>query len=140
MDNREYVESLRELADFYEQHAELEIPYEAEQVTVFAWTIGEEKRQLAKFIRAFGSCTKHYNKAFEGAFQLEKKFSGITLRVLTERDRVCERVVLGTRVVPEQVIPASEEKIIPEHTEDDIEWLCSESAILGALGAEEVSA
>ena len=35
-----------------------------------------------------------------------------------------------TVLPPEQVIPASEAQIIPAHTEEITEWVCSESALM----------
>ena len=43
------------------------------------------------------------------------------------REAVCQRKVVGTRIIPAQTVPSSytEEKFIPEHEEEIVEWDCS---------------
>lgn len=124
---KEYVIGLRELADFIES---LNIT-EAEHGEVPAMTgfwFGHKlqgfvysKEDIAVWARAMGS----FNKNFDGNyFELVKKFSeNVSMEVNIGRDNICERVVIGTKIVPETYIPS---KFVAEHEEEIVEWRCPE--------------
>ena len=76
-----------------------------------------------KILAAMGSCEKQYVGDF---FRLAKKFGAITLIYHFYRDKVCTRRVVGTKVVPEEVIPAREAQVIPETVVEIVEWDCGE--------------
>ena len=116
-------QGLREIADFYDAHPELKLPYN-DNISVYNLK-GEE---LADFARAMGKAEKVVD---DWSFQLVKTFpSGRTLRTYTGRENVCERVVVGTETVAAQLIPAKEAVLIPATTKEVVEWRCPES-ILG---------
>ena len=115
MTHREYADSLRLIADWFEAHPEIRIPNDADEFNVYNVHTQEE---LARAVRALGGCKKEYSDS-SGLFRLKRKFGGIELRFVTSRDKACKRKVTGTVRVPEQVIPAHEVSIV--------EWECLEA-------------
>jgi hypothetical protein len=113
MTHAEYANALRRIADWIEVHPDLPLPSQT-QLDFLSGV--DTKEDLAKFARGFGEC--------------KKDFGGIKLRAVAWRKNVCERVVVGTREVPEEIIPA---RLVPAHMEDIVEWKCPESLL------EEVS-
>lgn len=60
-------------------------------------------------------------------FQMRREFGpGMRLLVYASHEAVCKKIVTGKRVIPEHIIPASEERVIPEHEEEIVEWHCPE--------------
>lgn len=132
MTNVEYANSLRLIADFFASHPEIPIPHDA---TPFNYFSANSKESIARLVRALGACEKRYDAAFAGSFEIHKTFGTITFRAIADRDRVCERVVVGKKTVPETVIPAKPmepERVIAAHEEDVIEWRCEESILASA--------
>lgn len=102
-----FVKALRELADWYESHPDAPTPC-AETINVFP-----DVSDLASGVRHCGGFKKvHADKWFF----LTRDFGGIRLEFNFSRDEVCERIVIGKRVVPVQ--------ITPEHEEEIVEWKC----------------
>jgi hypothetical protein len=121
---REFISGLRELAAMYESHPELAVP-DGKTFNLFCFAHSDRERAEAKervreVARAFGSAAKSYD---DGYFNLKKQFSGgIVLEITTNRDAVCERVVVGTKIEPAREIPAQS---IPEHEVEVVEWRCA---------------
>jgi hypothetical protein len=78
--------------------------------------------------------TKRAFKSFHNIFQKTEKNNGdflfelaykansvVEARILTAKQHICKKVVVGTRKVPETVVP--------EHEEDIYEWKCPESIL-----------
>lgn len=106
-----FIDGLRELADFLEQHAHAPVVKYA-SINGFA----ETKEELADIARRIGHAEK---KVTGDWYMLEKKFAKyVTYGVNIERVKVCERKVVGTRD-------------IPAHTEEIVEWECKESILAG---------
>lgn len=125
--HHDYVQGLRELADFYEAHPEVPLPIYSSNFTIFAKTYNFAEKQEAKAVviaaaRAFGHAEKTYTQT---GFELKKEFSGgINLTVHSEREVVCTPVVVGKETIPGRVEPAIPERYIPERVVDKIEWKC----------------
>lgn len=117
MTSQEFISSLRELADYYESNPNTPVPtYPI--LNIFASNDPEiAKRQF----RQFGAFDKEYLEAW---FVARKKVGGITLDLCAPRDQVCQKVVTGTRTIPEHVVPASPEMLVPEKVEEIYEWQC----------------
>ena len=118
-----YIQGLREIAKFYEDHPETPLPYEG---NICPFTIFDASVQhIAAAAKAFGKADKIYG---EDHFELVKTFpSGIVLRFWTSRENVCEKVVVGTKLVPEvhlPAVPAKDAYTIPAKTEEVVEWRC----------------
>ena len=125
----EFVRSLRELADFYEVRPELPLPNSGYNWDLLACG-GKEK--LAWMATLLKPCEKDFKGVLAKVF---RRFGPFKLEAYTLRSNVCERVVVGTRTVPEKIIPAQVKEIVPEHEEDIVEWKCPDSLLAGE-GAE----
>src|SRR5437899_2948614 len=104
--NAEYAAGLRAIADWYEAHPEAPQPHTCLQV----FTV-HTKEDALKVARWLGHATKHMDD--NGLFRLSRDFGGETLEFIFNRDVVCERRVVGTKEVPEYIVPA--------HTADIVE-------------------
>jgi hypothetical protein len=122
--NKEYAESLRSIADFFEQHPEVSLPYDHAE---FNYIRSEAK--VSPVARALGTCTKVYDGAYPGSFELQRSFGSIRFRAIWKRETVCERIEVGKKTIPEQLM------FIPEHEEPVYKWRCPKSGILKAAKA-----
>jgi hypothetical protein len=116
MTHKQYADSLRQIADWYESHAEIPLPHDANEFGLFTIHTLDGMETLA---RAFGACEKDYT---EGFFKLKKGFGEIVFTAYASRDQICKRKVVGTREVPETIIPA--------RTEEIVEWECFDTPLL----------
>lgn len=117
----ELVAGLRELADFIEAKG-LQLP--SMDVKATAWVYGYDPKTyqdnpvrahltMRKAAKTLGVAQKQYSNNY---FDLIRKFGPIKLEITTPRRNICERKVVGTREIEEQVIPARIEEIV--------EWEC----------------
>ena len=123
MTHAEYADGLRQVADFLEAHSEIELPEPT--LTAYSLYSKEKAAATARAMSQGGRC----DKVFEDTLvRLKRVFGTITLEYLGTRSSVCERVKVGTRIVPEQYVapkPATEAQVIPEHEEAVYEWKCA---------------
>lgn len=124
----EYAGGLRLLADWYEQHADVELP--SSVVTVYA---EDTKENAALILRSLSPCEKTYA---DDLFHLKRKFGPLLLDFVFLRNTVCVPRIVGQREVPASVTPAQfvPEKFVEAHTEDIIERDCK--PVLGAAQQE----
>lgn len=116
MTNLEYAESLRLVADWFESHPEVRPPHDANEINLYNVHTRADMETVA---RNMGSCEKEYT---DGFFKLKKQFGAIQLVAVASRDNVCNRKIVGAKLVPEQIIPA--------HNVDIVEWECFETPLL----------
>lgn len=113
---RPVIDGLRQLASWLEQHPT--VPATSDTVMSY---VCDNKEEFTELAREMGSFQK---KPTEYYMFLEKHFSGeVIFRLIGDRRNVCERVVVGSKIVqatPEIIIPAK-----PEHEEDIVEWRCA---------------
>ncbi len=115
-----YVTGLRELAAFIEAHPALPMPVPSILVNAFVY----HKDDLAALAR-LGSWEKG---AIGNYFFLRKVFAGdVRYEINVARERVCRKVVTGTRVEPAQ----------PEQVVQDFYWVCDEPLLKGIDAAPE---
>jgi hypothetical protein len=103
MTHKEYADSLRLVADFFEAHVEVELPHDA---GVFSYYSAHTREDMAALARALGYCAKETNDSF---FELHSMMGHIQFRAIANRDRICTRKQVGTVHVPatpEQIVPA----------------------------------
>lgn len=100
--------TLRAIADWYDEHPDMPGPHSLDVSSV-----PDEKSVAVMVAQALGTCTKEYT---ESVLTLARDFGGIRLRFLFWRTAVCDRRVVGTVEVPEQVTPA--------YTREIVEWDC----------------
>jgi hypothetical protein len=118
---KELIDGLRAVAYFYESHPE--VYDDGTRVSIGNYVFENEKQIFADTAKALGRCEKDYSSDY---FKISKDFSErVSLYFIAARETVCERVVVETRVVPEHVIPAQAEQIVPEKTEEVVEWRCA---------------
>ena len=106
--------AMRSLLDFLEANPIIPIPNFS---SVDAWVY--DGGSIADFARAMKPVEK---KAFGNLYILRRDFgNSVALEVNFPRNDVCERVVVDTEDVPEEVTPA--------HTREIVEWVCPESLL-----------
>lgn len=126
--NAQFIETLRVMAEFYEAHPTAPIPSDFHYGWLRCHTFGLEPEAVKELLRSLGSFAKEYEDAY---FIAKVQVGHITLDFVNYRDKVCTRKVVGTKTVPQQVIPSSytEEQVIPEHEEEIVEWDCTEAVM-----------
>ncbi|HEX4501075.1 MAG TPA: hypothetical protein VH187_07940 [Scandinavium sp.] len=116
------VQKLRKLADWFEQHPGVPEPH-LNRIDIFAF----EKEDFLSAAREMGPASKHSDEEWYN-LTTSAEHSGIPVELTIRHRNMCERI--ETKVlVPEQIIPAKAEEIIPEHEEVRVEWKCPESIL-----------
>lgn len=104
-----FIQGLRQLADFLEQHEVIPVPEFERSIMVFI----ESAEAFKTYARHMG----HAHKDFvEEWIQLRKTFGPITYTLTMERAKICTKTVIGMRDVP-------------AHQEEIVEWSCSDSIL-----------
>ena len=140
MTNKEYADSLRQLADFYEKQPSVpqggldmnRTTYECNELNVYGAV--HSKEEARNIIRALGSCQKEYQDS--GYLIISKRFGAITLRFYCNRETVCERVVLDkiktiekrAKVSTVPPSPVEYEEVAVER--EIVEWRCPDTGLL----------
>jgi len=116
-----FIQGLRAVAKFYEDHPNAW--YDGMHLTLNMFVWGRSARKtLAEMAVAFGHCNKVYD---DTNITVSRQFSEqVTVAVFAPRAKVCRRVVLGARVLPARIEPATEEICIPEARVEIVEWQC----------------
>jgi len=134
-----FIEGLRQVAGFLEDHPTVPLPYLGSYaegsdlpslpiyLSSFSWEqdTPSEKAQLTTIARAFG----HAEKRVRGeSFQVWREFVGVVLFAQARREEVCERIVLGshevTEDVPDPELLAKVPIIRRTRTVEDVRWEC----------------
>ena len=114
------ADSLRLLADWYEEHPETEFRPE---INIGGFSTPESGAAL-RIARALGSFTKEYSGSL---LVLSKKFGSISLKFLFYRDQVCTPRIVKNETVkvmkPDPSMPAPH-MIEVEEVRNVIEWDC----------------
>ena len=140
-----YIDGLRQIADWLEQHPDVPLPYlgfagstklqaqNVPAVPIYVWD--DQRQRMAAIARAMGGAEKD---AAGDRFRLTRHFAGIAVVASAERDQVCERIVVGTREVTEEVPDpealAAVPKVTVTKTVEDVEWRCG--SLLAPAGTE----
>lgn len=127
----EYASALRSVADMLNAHPDL--APELRQAFEFMSDYCDDKAVFARFARAakeFGArIEKDYPEDPTRHFSMYAHFGPLKLRLHAERQDVCERVVVGTREVTEEVPDPKALEAIPTttvtRTEEIVEWRCT---------------
>jgi hypothetical protein len=110
----EFVQGLRELADFYSAHPEVKLP-----LSCSYYICDATKEETLAAARAFGDARKTYTNVH---FILRKTFpSGVEIWLMTDRKTVCTAKEIGEKFVPAYTIPAQH---FPASTVPVLEWEC----------------
>jgi hypothetical protein len=140
-----YTRGLREIAEWLDDHPEVELPYlgdYAEGSALPALPIflrppykwepdkADVRTQMATVARAMGRAEKRIKEWVDGSssFQVWREFGGLVVYAQAGRDEVCERIVVGTEEVTKQVPDPEALAAVPlvEKTEtvEKVEWRC----------------
>lgn len=125
----EYIAGLRALADVLEANPHLRLPYDGSHkgAALAIMPHGDERQELADWVRALPG--KKEKKDRGEYFDLNGTLHGLHIKVICDRDEVCERVVTGTREVTEDVRDPEALAAVPmitvTKTVEDVEWRCS---------------
>ena len=127
-----FIDGLRKIADWYEANGDTPLIKDTSphfNLNLFAWS----KEEFAKKAKAFGSSEKVNDGSY---YILRKQFSeSVRIDLNIQHDSICERVLVSEEVIPEHVIPAVPETIVPERVEQKYEWRCPDSVMKTPLEA-----
>jgi len=123
----DYIAGLRQLADLLEQHADvLPLPLEGTGSDMSLYFLGgdDAKSELAAAVHVIparlhkNDPDSTYGRTYYG---LSGRLHGLRISLTAYREAVCERVVIGTKIVAHPAMPAE-----PERTEvvEQVEWRC----------------
>ena len=107
LDIHEYVAGLRAVADWYEAHPEMP------RLNDLSVSSVRGKEQLARIALMLPSYTE---EPLDSLYFVIGDFQGVSVKFMVWRTEVCERTVVGKRMVEARVSPA--------HEEDIVEWKC----------------
>jgi hypothetical protein len=118
---REFIDGLMAVGRFYEQNPGAY--YDGLKMTLSMYVDGKGAGSaLASTAKAFGKCEKSCDEKYTA---ISKRFGRmVSVELFALRSEVCQRVVLGTRVEPSVVIPATRAARIPESVVEIVGWIC----------------
>lgn len=117
---KETIDSYRLILDWLEANPQIALPMEVATYRD-GWTIyGMNKANIINLVTAFKRCDKKYE---DNSLTVSRTFGTKTLSGYANRESVCRKIEKLVNV-PESIIPAQEEKIVPAHTEIKVEWEC----------------
>ncbi len=141
----EYARSLRDLANHLEDNAD-KMPENAylyghdltfylsendysyttdddgKTKTIVEFNEAKTKENVKNFLAFVGNCEKEYQGS---SLKITKKFGKHEIVGDVDRNLTCKKIVTGTEVVPE--------RIVPEHVREITEWDCSDIPSLLSL-------
>ena len=127
MEHSEFVQVLRNVADFFEARPELGVPtrYKFCKLDfIYSGKIGaflvDSKEGLAEFARLVGG--KLDKEGDDSFFRLIAEREGFSITALAYRNSVCEKVAVGEKLVEGR--PAEYREATDDHMEPVYEWRC----------------
>lgn len=126
MDNTKLIQKMREAADWLEANP----CHEIVTVSVLIHATREDKERLAQLVKAAGGVKKDVSD--ELIFVRAQRFLPVDFTIAGDREKVCERVVVGTKTLPahDGYMVAAQ----PEREVEIVEWKCG--SILETAEAE----
>lgn len=116
---------LRQVADFVEANPHLDQRFTFQRILVVADTRDEVAAYARAGLAAGAKVTKHQGDKWAG---VDLHFGIVNLHVYADREEVCERIVVGTREVTEEVPDPEALAAVPKITKttivEDVEWRC----------------
>ena len=94
----EFTQSLRQLADWYEEHPTLPLPHELTN-PMFVFLFGETHERVKEILSEIGSFTKVFDEPRIGDFHALKTIGQFKLKFHTNREVVCTPKVIGKRMI-----------------------------------------
>jgi hypothetical protein len=134
-EQRANIDGLRDLVDWYEQHPEY-MPSGQQFLFYVSMYDGDVREQMAAAARALGTADKNSGGDY---FRLVRRFGPVELCIYADRDRVCERRVVGVETVDSPDPVAVKEAIAALPTAprevEIVEWVCPDSILRGAVSS-----
>ena len=116
---KKLVAGLNQLIEFLDdrpllgEHENLYVS--AYQLHIYVY--GKDKTKFSQLARKLASGRKLNKEYSDYSCSVQRSFGDlVSMRVSTDRETVCQRVVTGTRIVPASTYP--------EHEEEIVEWKC----------------
>jgi len=133
-----FTDGLRLIADWLDANPDVPLPYLDSTISgedrptltiLLGWWSGKDQReQMATIGRAMGQFAK-YARPDGDRFAISHLFGSIAVTATAARDEVCERVVVGTHEVTEEVPDPEALAALPTvtvtKTVEEVEWVCS---------------
>jgi len=116
---QELIDGLRDFVAFLEQ---ADFPEYVEFYPDLFYIFSPSRESFAKSVKALGACEKRYDDAYLNA---DKGFGKIKLQVSLARNKACERVKVGEKIVAAK--EAFTVEATPETVEEVYEWKCPDS-------------
>lgn len=119
---KEFADSLRLVADFYDANPTLTLPiWFYAGTNRFEINLIEGEEAKVEFMRWANAFRVFKKEALDSCFKLVKQFGVIQFEVTIARKEVCEARVVGKRTVKKKVPATYKEEFVKE---DIIEWDC----------------
>lgn len=126
-DRDELVQGLRDMADFIEARG-LELPINHPNMKLTTWLYddyGQDRKLTAKqkarrVAKKLGKAEKVFSNNY---LDIRRDFGPVCLEFTVNREKVCERKVVGVKQIEEEVIPAYEI--------EEVEWVCTDPILRG---------
>ena len=124
-ENHEVIEQCRAFADFLERHDDLPKVSTPEFEAYFFWS-DDAKANVAAFARAGmnDAGVNEVEKEYSSAYFYLRLLGGFTLRVCTDREKVCTRREVGTETVTQRQLPEGVKHVDVEVERPIYEWDC----------------
>jgi hypothetical protein len=118
MTHKEYADSLRLIADWFEQHEEIPLQSTYDTFSYYALDTRDEMAMLAKALG--GKVEKEFEDDW---FRLKRQFGKITFIATANRAQVCRKVIVGKKTVVQSVPESYRDESVEV---DDVRWECDE--------------
>lgn len=122
---KKWCDSLRDMADFFESYGDTLDWIPAVAVNLFVGTAED----MAEMGRKLGTSSKHEQGSY---YFLQKNFGSHSIQLNILRDKICEKVLVGTKKVMKPALDA----VMVEVLEPVYEWNCPDSVLSGGLASD----
>ncbi len=122
-------DSLRALADILNSITAAGATVEPAGLDLSFYSLGigeEEKTNLAIIAKVLETFDKVYSNDF---FRITKSLPGLRITFVAYRHNICEKVQVGEKEIPEQIIEARAAEVIPAKMVPIYEWKCPDSLL-----------
>src|SRR5262245_59716599 len=117
MTRESLIASMRAMLDHLEKNPEIPLPYFGSYASYV------HPGQLASAVKALGAREKTYDETDANFIE---RFGDISLNVFVQRDAVCQRKVVGQKLVKVRRVKEWEEV---DQMVDEVQWDCAGSAL-----------
>lgn len=121
MTNTEYATVLRRIADIYAANPDINQPHDGTVSTSHIFC--HSKEDFAAAVKAFGSGAKSDDP--ECVIFTPDCVAPLKMAIYGFKSSCCHRVVKGEEEVPEEIVPATEARVIPAYRREIVEWVCA---------------